>query len=377
MNSFITEIPRQHIIIDGVYYSAEDIIPSADNGKSKLQLFFEKRYGEDSFHVDLSKFLSEWFDSSETISVQTSGSTGAPKKMQVEKKRMMNSAMLTVSFLNIQKGDTAQLCMPLKYIAGKMVVIRALVAELNLIPITPCGHPMETLPVAPTFSAMIPMQVYNSLQNPRECELLKQVKHLIIGGGSIDDSLSNALKYFPEAVWSTYGMTETLSHIALRKLSGKDASIWYTPLPEVNVSISDCGTLVIDAPKVSSQTLVTNDIAVFNERGQFRILGRKDNTINTGGVKVQIEQVEALLKPLLSTSFMITSIPDPKFGERIVLLLENSFNISFKTVHQAIDTLPPYWQPKEILYALQLPLTETGKPDRAKAKKLALELSKQ
>ena len=141
---------------------------------------------------------------------------------------MMESACLTCSFLGLQKEDSALLCMPLQYIAGKMVVIRALVAGLDLLPVTPSGHPLKDLTKAPVFAAMIPMQVYNSLQVPEEKAILQQIRHLIIGGGPIDSQLNAALKDFPHAVWSTYGMTETLSHIALRRLNGPEASDWYT-----------------------------------------------------------------------------------------------------------------------------------------------------
>ena len=151
-----------------------------------------------------------------------------------------------------------------------------------------------------------------------------QVRHLIIGGGAIDENLEKSLQDFPYAVWSTYGMTETLSHIALRQLNGKGRSEWYTPFSNVSLSSSEEGTLVINAPLVSEEILKTNDIVEFNISGQFRILGRKDNTINTGGIKVQIEQVEDALRPLLSCPFMITSVSDIKFGEQIVLLLETS-----------------------------------------------------
>lgn len=175
---------------------------------------------------------------------------------------------------------------------------------------------------APCFAAMIPMQVFNSLQVPSEAEKLRQVRHLIIGGGAVDQQLEGKLKAFPYEVWSTYGMTETLSHVALRRLSGEQASEWYIPFPEVSLSQTEEGTLVIEAPSVSSQKLVTNDIVAFDGRGYFKVVGRKDNTINTGGVKVQIEQVEDALRAHMPFPFMITSLPDVKFGECIVLLTE-------------------------------------------------------
>lgn len=165
-------------------------------------------------------------------------------------------------------------------------------------------------------------------------------------------------------------MTETLSHIALRRLNGSDYSDWYTPFDNVSLSLSEENTLIIHAPSVCSELLRTNDIAEFNQHGQFRILGRKDNTINTGGVKVQIEQVEKELKPLLDCPFMITSVPDPKFGERIVLLIE-AVHINHEQINESIKKLPPYWRPKQIIRIDTLPLTDTGKPSRAVARQIA------
>ena len=229
---------------------------------------------------------------------------------------------------------------------------------------------------APEFAAMIPMQVYNSLQVPAEKECLKQVRHLIIGGGAIDSTLATELASFPHAVWSTYGMTETLSHIALRRLNGPDASNWYTPFQGVKVSLSPENTLTIEAPAVCAEELTTNDICEFNAQGQFHILGRKDNTVNTGGVKVQIEQVENALKTALPVPFMVTAVPDPKFGECIVLLLESEENTDVSPLlAQAYDQLPTYWRPKQTFFVRHLPQTETGKPDRATARKVAQEIA--
>ena len=320
------------------------------------------------FLQDLEAFLQEWQNDESTVWVHTSGSTGTPKPLQVEKLRMMASARLTCSFLGLKEGDSALLCMPLGYIAGKMVVVRSLVANLHLIPVAPCGHPLAGLKEAPTFAAMIPMQVYNSLQVPEERDILKSIKQLIIGGGAIDESLANELKDFPNAVWSTYGMTETLSHIALRRLNGKKTSHWYTPFENVRIRLNEEGTLVIHAPEVCAETLITNDIAEINEKGQFRILGRKDNIINSGGIKIQIEQVEGHLKPHIHTPFLITSAPDTKFGEIVVLLYEKGEEKLLRKICESI--LPSYWIPKRYVQTVHLPLTETGKPNRAAARRM-------
>lgn len=350
MSKYITDIRQQTLTVNGVSYA-----PGQWNG----------------LPAELVGFLNEWFSVSATLTVHTSGSTGTPKVMQADKQRMMSSARMTLSFLGLQRGDTALLCMPLRYIAGKMVVVRSLVGGLNLIPVAPSGHPLQGLADSPHFAAMIPMQVYNSLQVPEENRLLRGIKHLIIGGGAIDGKLEEVLRTFPNDVWSTYGMTETLSHIALRKLNGKDASEWYTPFKDIGLSQSAEGTLVVSAPQVCADTLHTNDLVEFDVQGRFRIWGRKDNTINTGGVKVQIERVEACLKPLMPCPFQITSAPDEKFGERIVMLVEQPSGEMSAPIEKAVSLLPAYWRPKQIISVSALPLTETGKPDRARAKRMA------
>ena len=370
------QISLPTIHIDGNEYSIEQAKRRPNDTPSQLQTLFTERYGADSFQVSLANFLTEWFDEKDTVKVHTSGSTGKPKELWVEKQRMINSANATVSFLGLKEGDSALLCMPLPYIAGKMVVVRALITGLNLQLVTPCGHPLQAVDSVPNFAAMTPMQVFNTLEVPAEHERLKQVKHLIIGGGAVNAEMAEVLKEFPHAVWSTYGMTETLSHIALRRISGDNASEWYTPFKGVDVSLSAENTLTIYAPKVCSEVLHTNDIVTFNKQGQFRILGRKDNTINTGGIKVQIEEVETALHKELSLPFMITSAPDPKFGEHIVLLTERDMGNSSvlpneEEIQAAIQKLPVYWRPKSIVFVEHLPLTGTGKPDRATAKRLA------
>ena len=319
--------------------------------------------------MTLSEFLSEWNNASDVVLVHTSGSTGVPKPLWVEKRRMEASARITCDFLNLRPGDVALLCMSLDYIAGKMMVVRSLVAQLQLISVEPCGHPLANVHDSIDFAAMVPLQVYNSLQVSEERQRLMQIRHLIIGGGAVDDAMACQLRSFPYAVWSTYGMTETLSHIALRRLSGPDASEWYTPFPSVSVSLSAEGCLVIDAPQVCAERLVTNDVAELRSDGRFRILGRRDNTICSGGLKIQIEEVERLLAPHLSDSFLITKRKDEKFGEAVVLLTVGD-PLAAQSVCQRV--LPKHWVPRHYVQVSVIPLTETGKPARKKAEELAL-----
>lgn len=333
--------------------------------------------------MTLEDFLSEWNNGSDRVLVHTSGSTGKPKPMMVEKKRMLNSARITCDFLGLKPGDSALLCMSLDYIAGKMVVVRSIERHLHLISVPPSGHPLKDVDEEITFAAMVPMQVYNTLQVPEERERLTHIRHLIIGGGAIDAALEQELQSLPGdiAIWSTYGMTETLSHIALRRINGDEASEWYQPFDSVRISQTEEGCLVIDAPQVCAETLVTNDIVeiepyIYNkvEKLRFRIKGRKDNVICSGGIKIQIEEVETLLKPHLEKPFMLAKKKDEKFGEIAVLLSEDE---DIKKVEATVRRLLSdesekssdhkkykYWIPKEFRYVEHLPLTETGKPKR-------------
>lgn len=321
--------------------------------------------------MTLEEFTSDFLSSSPLIEVKTSGSTGTPKRMLVEKSRMRASARMTCDFLNLKEGDTALLCMPLDYIAGKMMVVRTLERGLKLIDIPPSGHPFTDISLQqnpPTFAAIVPLQLYNTLLVEKEREALAKTKHVIVGGGAISEEVEKQIRTFPNAIWSTYGMTETLSHIAMRRLSGKDASEWYTPMPGVSLSQDYDGCLIINAPALNPETLITNDIVILRQDGTFRIIGRRDNVICSGGVKLQIEEIERELLPLLSSPFMITKKKDEKFGEIVVLLTEGDTEQAKAELSEMNNK---FSKPKLIIHTDKLPLTETGKPARAKAMELA------
>ena len=319
---------------------------------------------------ELADFLAEWFADRPTVSVQTSGSTGAPKIMHVEKSRMRASARMTCSFLGLRPGHSALLCMPLRYIGAKMVVVRAVECGLDLHCVEPSGHPLGTLDRAPDFLAMTPAQVFSSLEHPREAELLRETRHLIIGGGAVGADLARTLKTFPHAVWSTYGMTETLSHIALRRLSGPDASDWYSPFEGVSLRLTEHSTLAISAPAVCEEEIITNDIAVLDAAGRFRILGRRDNVINSGGVKIQIEEVEEKLRPVMPCAFQITAVPDARFGEAVAMLVTEARD----DWSDCFRVLERYARPKHVFTVSSLPRTGTDKPDRAAARLAARQM---
>lgn len=319
------------------------------------------------FEAEVVNFLKEWWNDSPYMEVKTSGSTGTPKQYRVEKNRMVNSAKMTLEALQLQKDNTALLCMPVSFIAGKMMIVRAIVGKLRLYTATPSGHPLEGLRIPFDFVAMTPMQVHNTLQITEERAVLSQVKELLIGGGALNEELRRVLATFPHRVWSSYGMTETLSHIALQQVNGNCTA--YYPLKGVRIGLSARQTLLIEAPHLCPEVLETNDIAQLTADGGFHIIGRTDNVINSGGIKIQIEEVERALS--LSIPYAVTGVPHEKFGEIVVLLVEKTIP---PCLHQKITDLPLYWRPKMIYTVEQLPQTPTGKPDRMQIKQLAQSL---
>lgn len=326
--------------------------------------------------MTVEEFLAQWNDASPTMEVRTSGSTGTPKLIYIEKERMRASARMTCDFLGLKPADTALLCMPLDYIAGKMMVVRALERNMKLLSVEPSGHPLADNTLSDLnegivhLAAMVPLQVWNTLRVPEERERLCHIKHLIIGGGAISQELEQELRTLPINVWSSYGMTETLSHIALRRISED----YYSPLSSISLSQDQDDCLIINAPALCAQTLYTNDIVRFHGKDHFQIIGRRDNTICSGGIKIQIEQVEAWLQSIGIDNIMITYREDKALGQALVYLTTDEINTDMLRKSVPTDTSnSKFWLPRHIVKVPFLPLTPTGKPDRATAKQLAEE----
>lgn len=356
---------QQRLLLEGKEYAPEDIFRLVAEGAGNCPPAL----------WDLYLFLNEWFDASPVITVHTSGSTGVPKGLVVRKDRMMQSARLTCEFLNLQAGDTALLCMNLRYIGAMMMVVRSLVAGLNLVVRPASGHPLSDVEVPLKFAAMVPLQVYNTLRVPAERKRLEHTDILIIGGGAVDDSLEAELKTIPIAAYSTYGMTETLSHIALRRLNGEAASKCYYPFPSVELSLSAENTLIVKAPLICDDVLQTNDIACLCSDGGFTIAGRKDNVINSGGIKIQAEEMENRLQPFIPVPFAVTAVPDPRLGQALTLLIAGKPDIKeLENKLQAV--LETYYRPKHIFITELIPQTENGKIDRTGCRILAQQMNR-
>lgn len=308
----------------------------------------------DEYEKHIGEFLLEWLDDDLDIEVQTSGTTGVPKVIRLKKLAMIQSAIATGDFFNLAPGDKALLCLSAKYIAGKMMLVRAMILGLELDITTIDSKPLKYRDKQYDFAAMVPIQVENSLKK------LQNIEKVIIGGATLSQSLIAKLKKLKKTkAYETYGMTETITHVAVRKIG----EITFKTLPNINVSKDARDCLVIEAPKIMEEKVITNDIVdVINEH-EFLWLGRYDNVINSGGVKLFPEQIEAKLQEVIADRFFIASEKDEKLGEKLILVIE----AKEKEVDLNIfDSLDKFEKPKEIYFVPKFVETKTGKVNRLK-----------
>ena len=309
-------------------------------------------------------FVQTWLDDKHYIEVKTSGSTGTPKIIRLDKKRMIASAKATGDFFGLKPNDKALLCLPCDYIAGKMMVVRAMVLGLNLCSAEPTGDPLENVENEGfQFGAMIPLQVFNSLKNHRQ--QFENIDKMIIGGGVVNASLLRKLQGVKNQCFATYGMTETITHIAIKSLNGSKKSAVYQALKNVEFSKDNRNCLVIDAPYLSDNQITTNDIVKLHSTSSFEWLGRFDNVINTGGIKVNPEQIEQKIEPFINADFFIAAVSDEKLGNKVVLIIENEGNIDAEELQLQLKTvLSKFELPKKIYVLPEFKRTETGKIQR-------------
>ncbi|RYJ42414.1 AMP-binding protein [Flavobacterium beibuense] len=300
------------------------------------------------------EFLLDWFDHRDFIEMQTSGTTGLPKMIRVEKQAMVNSALATGEFFDLDEGIKVLHCLPTQFVAGKMMLVRAFILGWDMDMIAPVSHPLERLDTVYDFSAMVPLQAQNSLMQ------LKQVKKLILGGAKVSQALSNQLKGMPTKIYETYGMTETITHIAAKPI-GDEA---FTVLPNVEISQDERHCLVIDPYIICDEPVVTNDVVEIVSDTQFIWLGRYDNVINSGGVKLYPEQIEEKLSEYINRRYFVKGMPDETLGEKLVLVIEGE---PYALEDDVFKRLGKFEKPKEILFVPKFAETVSGKVIRDKS----------
>ena len=304
------------------------------------------------------EFLTIWNSNVPFVAQNTSGSTGKPKSIKIEKEKMTASANMTGNFLKLKEMNNALLCISPKYIGGKMMVVRAIYCGLDLIIAPTSANPLKDLNEKVDFAAMVPLQVETILQQtPEKFELIDTV---IIGGAPVSNHLAKLLSRKKTKFYATFGMTETVSHIALREIHTQ--SKLYKAIGNTTFSLSEESRLIIHAPDLQISRLETNDLVSLHSPRTFEWIGRADFIINSGGVKVNPEKLEELFSPYIEQAFIVAGMPDLRLGQKVVLIAEKPIDITVlkQDTKNQIDS---YSFPKEVIISTIM-YTPNGKPDR-------------
>jgi O-succinylbenzoic acid--CoA ligase len=319
-------------------------------------------------YQDIFWFLTDWFDDLDFVIASTSGSHGKAKSVKIKKEFMINSALATGKYFDLDSKTKALLCLSTNFIAGKMMLVRALVLGWHLDIVATKLNPLEKLAKNYDFSAMVPLQLHHSIDK------INHIKKLIVGGGLVSKSMITEIKNVKTHIYATFGMTETVSHIAVKKLNHIEVDVnknYFTVLPNVEILTDLNGCLVIDAPKISDQVIVTRDLVKIYSDTEFEWLGRLDNIVNSGGVKILPEQVEKKIQEFIFNRFFISSRPDDVLGEKLILLIEKDSDGSeekrfYIDLISKLKNLHKYEIPKEIFLIDKFQETKTKKIQRRK-----------
>ena len=349
--------------IEGNEYSYEQI----KSGNFKTGTAYSKSVLE---------FCRDWLNNKSEFILHTSGSTGTPKEIVITREQMKLSAWMSIRAFNLSAGDKSLVAINTEYIGGKMMLVRSLEANMFMEVVEPSSNPLENFSINShfDFTALVPLQLENILLRNREKKLiLDRMKTVIIGGAAVIEQLESLVQDIQSPVYSTYAMTETVSHIALRRLNGKERSLYYIALPDVKLGLSEKGTLTISSPVTNNKLIVTNDVVELINETTFQWLGRADNVINSGGIKIFPEVLEVQILEILNqlnihNRFFCFGSNHLQLGQAVSLVFEGEpFTEEIeKLIRESfISTLPKYSIPKQFFYCKSFIETATGKVNRA------------
>lgn len=318
--------------------------------------------------IALYEFLIQWFNAEPYIQVSTSGSTGAPKKIKLAKEQMKNSAAMTLSYLDLKPGDKALLALSANYIAGKMMVVRSIVGQLDLLSVAPSNNPLNDVADSTQIqlAAFVPMQMQHIVDHESTLNKAKLIGNIILGGSPVSVKLQETLKDFPNAVYETFGMTETISHIAMRKLSeGVTQAYFETTDDSIILGQDDRDCLVVIAPGISSGPVISNDVVDLQNERHFKWLGRVDNVVNSGGIKLFPELLEKNLSGVFRYGYFMAGIPDAELGQKLVLIVEHPDVESEELLNEIKHYFKSRYEvPKKVFGIKKFEQTPNGKLNR-------------
>lgn len=326
--------------------------------------------GSTAFEKSTLAFCRQWLTGENEFILHTSGSTGAPKPITLTRAQMEASARLTLQALQLAPGMNALVCLDTHYIAGKMMLVRSLTGGLNIIAVEPSANPLPHLRERIDFAAFVPLQIESILDQSKDA--LDRIGCAIIGGAAVSVTLQKKMQHTSCRLYATYGMTETISHIALQKLNGEEATDFFTVQPGVNIQLDARGCLTIRADYLGVQPVITNDLAEVLSPATFRWLGRADHIINTGGVKVSPEKIEKAFEKLfyekgMAGRFFVSGLPDAHLGQQVILVIESKEwppEQQQSLLKEVAPLLGKYETPKKICFLEKFAETATGKINR-------------
>ena len=308
-------------------------------------------------NTDYYNFLTSWFDENDFILVKTSGSTGTPKEIKLKKIDLISSSKLTADYFNLKPGDKVINCLPVEYIAGKMMLVRSLVLGLDLYLFPVNSSPIKQIQKNYDLIAFTTMQLENSIL------FIDRIKNVLVGGSAVNENLKQKILNINTNVYETYGMTETITHIAVRNLTKGENE--FTTLPGIEIGKRD-NCLFIKPNHLSIEMVQTNDIVQFTNKNKFLLIGRRDFIINSGGVKLNPETIEKKLAKYIAVDFIISSIDNTKFGEVVALVFKKNIPDNYS---KAFTHLSKYEIPKEVLVIDNFPEIN-GKINRLKIRSI-------
>jgi O-succinylbenzoic acid--CoA ligase len=326
------------------------------------------------------QFSRDWLSEKKQFSIFTSGSTGKPKEIILNRDQMIASARMTGFALGLKKDDRSFVCLNTEFIAGMMMLVRGFELEMQMTISEPAANPLKNIASSEKFdfTAMVPMQMQKILEeSPDKISILHGMKAILLGGSPVNARLEDHLQSIKAPVYSTYGMTETVSHIALRRLNGEHRSDLYAILDGVSIGTDERGCLTINAPSTRHHTIITNDLVELTGKHTFRWLGRIDNVINSGGIKIHTDYLEEKIDRIfheagIQNRLFISPMPDAEFGDIAVLVVEGKID-QISALKLLKEKLKKFEVPKNIVLLEKFPETLTGKIDRIACRKIIVQ----
>jgi O-succinylbenzoic acid--CoA ligase len=324
----------------------------------------------DSLHQHSFVLIQQWLNGAELFTFHTSGSTGAPKPIQLQRSQLLASAQGTIEALGLTSQEHVLVCMNTQFIGGAMLLIRALMLNAEITLMEPNSHPLSLIETNHPFTlaSFAPLQVFPLMSNQhQEHEKLNRFNHILVGGAPIDVALEDLLASLSTRIYHTYGMTETVSHIALKQLG---TNPYYTVLNQVQIKTDAQHCLMICCEATNNQWIQTKDVVELHNTKQFSILGRLDDVINSGGIKIWPQQIEVAIRTVLGsniTNVCVLGMPDVQLGQKVVALLEGNTQIDTEALKKALSkNLTRYQIPKHFYSLKAFLYTPTGKIDKTK-----------